>query len=243
MKKLLISLSIFLFVISCFAQSDLGKSTQVRRSYVIVAFGTSLTEATMILEDRWTTMLQDTLRQRHPDRNITVINAGLGGTTTRDRLPRLEKDVLERHPDLVIHDFAVNDANYEPERHVYLDEFARNIKTMHEQVVNKTGAAEIYWPQTPILSQKHPWRQQPLFVEAGGLDKYAEAYRKCTAKMSRKLHVPFVDMDAIFRKKFKEKGAEYYLCSDGIHHLGTGFQLVVESLLPVVEKVMRMKEK
>ena len=181
------------------------------------------------------------LQEKYPDIDITLVNSGTGGSTTRDRLPLLEKDVLAHHPDLVIADFAANDADYNPDRHVYLDEFSRNIRYMHEQIVQKTGAAEIYWPQTPEMSEKHVWRNQPLYADAGGLDKYDELYRKCTAKVSRELNVPFVDMDAIFRKKIKENGSDFYLCPDGAHHTKAGNQLVAESLFPLVDKFVKNK--
>jgi lysophospholipase L1-like esterase len=234
MKKLIASLFIFFTVSSGFTQPT-------HHSFTIVAFGTSLTYGSQIEEEKWTTILQKILRERHPQVVITVINAGICGSSTRDRLLRIEKDVLDRHPDLIIQDFGINDANYEPERHVYLDEFEQNIQTMHNQVVSKTGAAEIYWPNTPINSESHVWRNQPLYVEAGGLEKYAEKYRKCAFQMSRKLHVTFVDVEVIFRKKFKEYGMDHYLQPDGIHFLKAGNQLMAESLLPLVEKVMKKR--
>ncbi len=244
MKRLIFSVALTLSIFSGYSQTERSQPIQQsRHSFMIVAFGSSLTAGGNVVEEKWTTMLQEMLHQKHPDIHITVINAGINGSSTRDRLSRLQKDVLDWHPDLVIQDFAANDANYAPERHVYFDEFIQNIKTMHNQIVLQTGAAEIYWPQTPILNENHAWRQQPLYVEAGGFDKYAGLYRKCTAKVSRELHVPFVDMDAIFRKKFKEKGAGFYLLPDGIHFLKSGNQLVAENLLPVIERIMKKKVK
>jgi lysophospholipase L1-like esterase len=245
MKSFLLIPTIVLSVLSCFAQLSGSKSVEsVRPSYVIVAFGTSLTETVQVPQnERWTNLLQEMLQQRHPELQITVINSGIGGSTTRERLTRLEKSVLGWHPDLVITDFATNDATFEPKRHVDLDEFASNIKSMHDQIVSKTGAAEIYWPQTPMLSEKHAYRDQPIYKNAGGVDKYVVVYRKLTAKVSHNLHVPYVDMDAIFRKKFRKMGADFYLCQDGVHFLKTGNQLVAESLLPAVEKVIFKKKK
>jgi lysophospholipase L1-like esterase len=245
MKKISVLLSIFLSFLTTIAQLKGSEPVQrVRPSYVIVAFGTSLTESVQVAQDeRWTSLLQEMLRQRHPELEITVINAGISGSTTRERLPRLRKSVLGKHPDLVITDFASNDATYKPERHVSLEEFAINIKLMHSQIISNTGAAEIYWPQTPMVSEKHVYRDQPVYVKAGGIDKYAETYRKCTAKVSRRLRVPFVDMEAIFRKKFKENGADLYICSDGVHFTKAGNQLVAESLLAPVEKIIRHKVK
>ena len=244
MKIVLVNLFIFVSILSCFLQGNGSNSKPGHRPYVIVAFGTSLTEAVQVAQDkRWVDLLQEMLQQKYPDLEITVINAGIGGNTTRDRMARLTKDVLDRYPDLVISDFGANDASYLMDHHVSLDEFARNIRGMHDQIVSKTGAAEIYWPQTPLLSEKHVWREQPIYMKAGGIDKYADAYRKYTFNMCQKLKVQFVDMDAIFRKKIREKGADFYLCADGTHFLEAGNQLVAESLLPFVEKIIRDKVK
>ncbi len=245
MKKIFVLLSIFLSVLTCFSQLKSSQSIQsVRPSYVIVAFGTSLTESVQVPSDkRWTHVLQEMLQQRHPELEITVINAGISGSTTRERLPHLEKDVLERHPDLVISDLGANDGTYMQDRHVSLEEFVSNVKLMHDQIVSKTGAAEIYWPITPVLNEKHVYRDMPFYVKAGGIDKCAEVYRRCTAKVSRKLHVPFINMDAVFRKKFKDNGADFYIRSDGIHYTEAGNQLVAQSLLPRVEKIIGHKMK
>ena len=215
-----------------------SQQSSPRSAFIIVAFGTSLTEGSAVADERWTDLLRNVLRQRYTDVDIVVINAGIGGSTTRERLLRLQSDVLDRHPDLVIHDFAANDATYEPQRHVKVEEFVRNIEWMHHQIVSKAGAAEIYWPQTPIINEKHIWRSQSLYLKAGGLDQYVAAYRMALAKESHKLHVPFVDMDAIFRRQFREKDADYYLLPDGIHHRKAGSQLVAASLLPAVENVI-----
>lgn len=40
---------------------------------------------------------------------VNVINAGIGGTTVRQALPRLDRDVFCHHPDLVIVCFGLND--------------------------------------------------------------------------------------------------------------------------------------
>ena len=53
-------------------------------------------------------------RKLHAVRAYTPINmicAAIGGTTAKDALPRLERDVLCHHPDLVIVCFGLNDVN------------------------------------------------------------------------------------------------------------------------------------
>ena len=215
-----------------------------RPAYVIVAFGDSLTQAAQVAKGaQWTNLLQDKLRQRHSDLEVTVINAGVDGNTSREGLARIEKDVLARRPNLVIAEFGGNDQTPQPARHVSLDELAKNIRAMHDRIVRQAGAKMICWPLTPILNAKHAYGKDPFYAAAGGPDGYQIAYRKRLAQVSNELHVPFVDMDAIFRDKFKEKGADFYILPDGVHHREIGNQLVAESLLPEVEKMIRQWRK
>ena len=53
------------------------------------------------------------LRQRHPKATIEFFNAGIGGSSTNGRLPNLDKDVIQKKPDLVIIEF-VNDMGLSP---------------------------------------------------------------------------------------------------------------------------------
>ena len=53
------------------------------------------------------------LRKRYPKATIDFFNAGIGGSSTSGRLPNLDKDVIQKKPDLVIIEF-VNDMGYSP---------------------------------------------------------------------------------------------------------------------------------
>lgn len=47
--------------------------------------------------------------QKFPQAEITYINAGIGGTTSLFGAARAQRDVIPKHPDLVVVDFSVND--------------------------------------------------------------------------------------------------------------------------------------
>lgn len=53
----------------------------------------------------------DWWRERFPDAGFNFVNAGIGGTDSYLGVHRLEQDVLEYEPDLVLVEFSVNDAN------------------------------------------------------------------------------------------------------------------------------------
>ena len=70
----------------------------------IICFGNSITEGLGASEGcDYPTLLS---RRLH----LPVINAGVGGDTTEDAIRRLQRDVLERDPKIVILEFGGNDA-------------------------------------------------------------------------------------------------------------------------------------
>lgn len=73
----------------------------------VVAFGDSITEAThQAPEARWPAILNQTIQPHFSDCVITIINAGVGGNTTREGLQRIEKDVTSHEPHLVLAEFG-----------------------------------------------------------------------------------------------------------------------------------------
>jgi lysophospholipase L1-like esterase len=212
------------------------------RPYVIVVFGDSLTAATTVAkESQWASLLEKGLRRRHPDLRLTVVNAGVGGNTSREGRARMEKDVLSRHPDLVIVEFGANDETPDGARHVSVEEFGKNLQAMHDAIVRRAGAKMICWPSTPFVNAQHSWGKDSSFAAAGGPDEYQSVYRKCMARVCVDRKMPCVDIDAIFRENIKKHGTSVCICSDGIHHREAGQRLVAEGLLPHVERAIYRK--
>ena len=92
------------------------------KTVTIVAFGDSITEAShQPPENRWPEVLRLLLRERSPGTDITVINAGVGGNTSREGMARIEQDVLRHNPHFVLAEFG-NDATPEmsPEARTWL---------------------------------------------------------------------------------------------------------------------------
>ncbi len=76
----------------------------------IVCWGDSVTEASDVQppEARYVNLFGERLRKRFPKSDITVINAGIGGTSTQGRLGAYQQEVLSFKPDLITVEF-VND--------------------------------------------------------------------------------------------------------------------------------------
>ncbi|MBZ0273519.1 hypothetical protein K8I61_15880 [bacterium] len=80
----------------------------------VVAIGSSSTEGWGIDDDKmiWTARLQSMLRDRAADETLSVVNAGIGGTTTFRMMLNLKHEMIRYDPDVVIVYAGHNDKNY-----------------------------------------------------------------------------------------------------------------------------------
>lgn len=79
---------------------------------VIVAFGSSSTAGygASSPDFNYPNRLAAQLRRQYPTADITVINAGVGGEDAPEMMKRLQTQVIDVHPDLVIWQVGTNDA-------------------------------------------------------------------------------------------------------------------------------------
>lgn len=89
--------------------------------------------------------------------NMPVINAGIDGDNTGEALRRLDADVLEREPLLVIVEFGGNDFIYK----VPFEETKKNIIEMIERIQAKGAMVALVDIKTEIVFQEYG----PLFSE------------------------------------------------------------------------------
>lgn len=77
---------------------------------VIVAFGSSSTAGfgASSPEFNYPNRLAAQLRRHYPTADITVVNAGVGGEDAPEMMKRLQKEVIDVHPDLVIWQVGTN---------------------------------------------------------------------------------------------------------------------------------------
>ncbi|MDN3277293.1 SGNH/GDSL hydrolase family protein [Frankia sp. RB7] len=77
---------------------------------VIVAFGSSSTAGygASSPDFNYPNRLAAQLRRQYPTADITVVNAGVGGEDAPEMMKRLQKEVIDVHPDLVIWQVGTN---------------------------------------------------------------------------------------------------------------------------------------
>jgi lysophospholipase L1-like esterase len=204
----------------------------------IVAFGDSMTQAMQVAPGkRWPAMLERRLGKALAPRKVTVINAGVGGNTSREGLRRIEKDVLAHRPGWILVEFGGNDATIEPARHVPIKEFNKNLQKICEKAsAIKARVALINFP--PVVDAWHGWitkeETRKQFNSAGGLDAAIHPYRRAVESCAREHQCLFIDWYHHIRTAMERDGYGVYILKDGVHFTKKGnrlaFEIVFQSL-------------
>lgn len=205
----------------------------------IVAFGDSITRGhTLKDETTWPHYLSLSLTDRLGPSAPEVFNAGGNGNTTRDGLARIQADVLDKKPGLVLVEFGGNDAGHNPidypDKHVTLQEFERNLRHINDLVANADGRV-VFVTFPPVIEALRPnGGKHPFFESAGGPDAFIGIYRQATRKAARELGRPLFDLELFIHEQINNHGLSTIMDNDGVHLTIQCNQMIAAALLPRV---------
>src|SRR5258708_18554969 len=95
------------FTVACSAfAADPGIT--LKKGDRIIFLGDSITQAG-VGEKGYVTLIKNTLAEKHKDLGIEVIGAGISGNKVPDLQKRLQKDVLDKKPTIVVIYIGIND--------------------------------------------------------------------------------------------------------------------------------------
>jgi acyl-CoA thioesterase-1 len=176
----------------------------------ILAFGTSLTQGLNLPPGtEFTAVMQERLKKAGID--ATLVNAGVSGDTSSDGLSRLDWSLAD-HPDAVIVEMGSNDAlrGVDPAlTEKNLAAILGKLKAVHMPVL--------------LLGMKAPRNLGP---------EYAKAFDPIYPKLAKEYGVllyPFVLDGVVLNPKLNQ--------ADGMHPNPAGVKVIVERMLPYVEKL------
>lgn len=180
----------------------------------------------------WCDLVISSLKSNGID--VTQINAGRGGHTTRDMVGRFQADVIAKKPVWMILMCGTND---NPSRGLSLEESQNNIKT----IVEKTQGAGI-----KVILATRPMR---------GGDPTENTYNAFIRSFAREKGIPLAevfgamkDAQEAYLKKNPALPANtpYLTIADGTHMNPRGNQVIAESVLVVLglssEQIARAKQ-
>ena len=170
----------------------------------IIVFGDSISMGAEATEPRFTFFerFKQQLQKRYPQGKITLENGSTGGDTTKQGLERLEEKVLARKPDLVLLGFGMNDHNINS---VTPEKFYKNLKSIVQQIKNKTGADVLIYSTFP---------SNPNWIASShNMEKFAQK----TKLVAKETKSAYADVYSIWKKVLKRKNPSSLL-GNNINH-------------------------
>ena len=188
----------------------------------IICFGDSITASGR--GGGWTDAVAASLGEAHE-----LINRGVGGNTTQDALARIQCDVLDLTPDIVLIEFGVNDCYVFADARTGRVEAAQYQANLRE-IVRLVAEAKA----RPILIVNHePRRMEDQHQQGNGqtLQDNLRAYNERARAVAHELSLQTIDIPA-------QPGvgeADAMLADDGIHLSQSGQTIYAR----IVERALR----
>lgn len=204
------------YTVNIYAASNSGASCVAAYSFVVcseramnspfknktvVAFGDSITAW-----KGWVSMLYGEI-------GTEVINSGVGGDTTVHALNRIQKDVIEKNPDLVIVNFGMNDQavnsatgkNLTP-----IEKYEENYRTIIEKI-QKTGSDIILVAVHDVCDSKYGGGQPTYNAKDSQGVGYVDRFNEVVKKLADEYKLGFLDINTLAEKQLDS------MILDGIH--------------------------
>lgn len=230
----LLSLVPMLFLTGTIASlnaSQLVDNLKAGKDQVVVVYGTSLTEC-----GAWVAQLGQWLNSQGFPGKATVINKGVGGSTTVSHgIKDFDRDVMEQKPDTIIIEFGMNDCirrladpNANPPRledqsqaAVPLEQFHKNLVTMLERLRKELPATEVFLMTMNPAFDSTPTPNSGKYREA--LSDYYQKIRDIGA--AKTVHVIDIYPEWLALQKADPAKLKVFI-PDGVHPTTAGNEAI-----------------
>lgn len=165
-------------------------------------------------------MLQDALRLKWDNQNVTVLNSGIGGATSEWSADVLNQTIIDKKPDLVTMCYGMNDSSFD--RIGYTDaKFRNNIVGQIEYVKSKLPDVEILLVSS-IYGNIYTFDRSRYESHARVLSEIAEEYKD--------RGVAFTDPQAIERQMMARKEFVDFMGDNMVHPNDFGMRLITQTI-------------
>lgn len=189
----------------------------IGKGETIVFFGDSITEEAQ----GYVEIVRCMIEGQYPDRQISVVNAGIGGHKVTSLEARLESDVLSRRPDWVVTMIGVNDVWHGADG-VPLEQYQACLDSLVSRM-DQAGIRQILMTPTVIGEDLENDENRKL-----------KGYVEALTEVGRKHGIPVIPLRQYFESaisKSPESKSGSLLTRDGVHPNPTGHFLISIALL------------
>ena len=176
MKRLVFLLLALPPALSAWAQNSVVERIKNGDKQTIVVYGTRL-GALPDGDLTWPAMLQDSINRMYPN-SVEVINAAQSGMWSTWGVQNLDARVLEKHPDMVLIEFGINDA--------YLP-YKTSVETCRINVEYMIDRIQESYPDCEIVLHVMNMPIREHLESRPNIEQYYDVYRKLARKRTLKL--------------------------------------------------------
>jgi len=215
--------SILFLIVCCAAVSILAMKIKPKK---IIFFGDSITQQGVKPGG-----YVDLIKKKLDTSDYEIIGAGIGGNKIYDLYLRMEDDVLNKKPDLVVIYIGVNDVWHKLSSRTGTDQdkFVKFYQAMIDKI--QGGGAKVILCTPAVIGEKKNGANEM----DSDLDKYAEEIRKLAVKNN----LPVCDLRKLFTTFDQQNNpgdlAKGILTTDGVHLNEKGNNTLADVLLPLLK--------
>jgi lysophospholipase L1-like esterase len=223
MKKInLVIICLFSLIIWSFQKQKIKK---------VVFFGDSITAAGS-QPGGYIVRMEDSLKQKGIN-NYILKGAGVGWDKVYDLYLRIETDVLNERPDIVVIFEGVNDVGHKASMHTGtdIDKYERFYRAIIKKL-QQQNIKPVLCTMAVIGEKKNNENNDDK-----ELDQYADVIRK----IAKELNLPLVDLRTAFKNYYTANNTtdldKNVLTKDGIHFNDAGHQFAADLIWDVLKNV------
>ena len=195
----------------------------------IVFLGDSITQAGATAGG-YVTLAREALAKKYPDLGIEVLGAGISGNRVPDLEARLDRDVLEKKPTLVVIYIGINDVWHSLQnRGTSKADFEQGLRRIIQRIQDADARVILCTPS--VIGEKYDGSNQ--------LDTMLDEYSQISCTIAAETHSRLLDLRRQFvahlKAANKENADKKILTTDGVHLNSAGNQFLAERMLEAVE--------
>src|SRR5262245_35447009 len=200
----------------------------------IVFLGDSITQAGAGAGG-YVTLAREQLTKKYPHLGLEVIGAGISGNRVPDLEARLDRDVLDKKPSLVVIYIGINDVWHSLNgRGTSKADFEQGLRRIIKRI-HDAGARVILCTPS-VIGEKHDGSNQ--------LDSMLDEYAQISRTVAAETHSRLLDLRRQFVRHLKsvnkDNSDKNLLTTDGVHLSSAGNQFVADRMVEGLEgKILR----
>jgi lysophospholipase L1-like esterase len=207
------------------ANSARAAEPQLKQGDRIVFLGDSIT-AGGVREKGYVTLVSQAIAEHHADLGIEVIGAGISGHKVPDCQKRLQRDVLDKKPTVVIIYIGINDVwHWNRNAGTTKEDFEKGLLDLIQR--SREAGARVILCTPSVIGEKTDGSNQ--------FDAMLDEYSAISRKVAQQAEVQLLDLRAEFLAHLKahnpDNQEKHILTTDGVHLNDAGNRFVADCVL------------